>query len=117
MKSPVVFCTKSNVHLERNSSRETILREWLRLVTVYSTLKFSKCSDVLPALSGLARHFSDLTPLGVYAAGVWSCDLARSFVWEKTLQTYYDRDADSILPHRMIRACHRGRGRPLFQAF
>jgi hypothetical protein len=95
MKSPVVFCTKSNVHLERNSSRETILREWLRLVTVYSTLKLSKRSDVLPALSGLARHFSDLTPLGVYAAGIWSCDLARSLVWEKTLQTYDDRDAYS----------------------
>jgi hypothetical protein len=82
----IVFCTKSNVHLDKNSTRDTVLREWLRLVTVYSTLKLSKRSDVLPALSGLARHFSELKPLGVYADGIWSCDLTRSLVWEKKRQ-------------------------------
>jgi hypothetical protein len=57
----------------------------------YSTLELSKRSDVLPALSGLARRFSELTPLGMYAAGIWSCDLARPLVWEKILQELFPR--------------------------
>jgi hypothetical protein len=91
IKSPAVFCTKSNVHLDTNSKRETVPRECLRHVMAHSTLKHSKRSAMLPALSGLARHFSELTPLGMYAAGIWSCDLARSLVWEKILQEPFPR--------------------------
>ncbi|PVH77342.1 HET-domain-containing protein, partial [Cadophora sp. DSE1049] len=54
---------------------------WLRIISFYSRLRLTRYSDTLPALSGLAAHFSQFID-GQYLGGIWSGDLARSLLWE-----------------------------------
>ncbi|OIW32576.1 HET-domain-containing protein [Coniochaeta ligniaria NRRL 30616] len=62
--------------------------EWLGLVETASSRKdgFTNPTDILPALSGLARVFREA--LGVperdYVAGLWKSDLFRSLIWHNT---------------------------------
>lgn len=61
---------------------------WTRIVTAYSARKLTVESDRLPAISGLARHFS----LGrTYLAGLWAYDLPWYLCWAVTRRTVYSR--------------------------
>lgn len=54
---------------------------WFELVTLYSRLKLTNESDRLPALSGLAKGFADLSR-GAYLGGIWEGDLPRALLWQ-----------------------------------
>jgi hypothetical protein len=47
----------------------------------YSMRTMTKMSDRSPALSGLARKFTDITG-DLYLAGMWKNDLARELLWK-----------------------------------
>ena len=76
-------------------SKEELYASWATLVCRYSRFEdhsFTKATDLLPALSGLAseyhRHIQD-----VYYAGLWGEDLFRGVMW------YCDADSEA-LPER-----------------
>lgn len=54
--------------------------EWLYLVNSYTRRLLSKYSDTLPALSGLAKHFSQHINAD-YVAGFWSDRLLQGLRW------------------------------------
>ncbi|KAI1398963.1 HET-domain-containing protein [Hypoxylon fuscum] len=58
--------TKGIPHM---SSEENLraAAEWLRLVKLYTRRNLTKQSDILPAISGVARIFAKFTPGGYYA--------------------------------------------------
>ncbi|KAH8597605.1 hypothetical protein B0O99DRAFT_592754 [Bisporella sp. PMI_857] len=53
--------------------------KWHRNVERYSTLKLTKPSDYLPALSGLAQLTS--SSLKLYAAGLWTDTISADLLW------------------------------------
>ena len=53
---------------------------WLRNISVYSQLKLTKASDCLPALSGLAAHFSQLMH-GQNLYWLWTKGFSLSLLW------------------------------------
>ncbi|KAI1136507.1 HET-domain-containing protein [Hypoxylon sp. FL0543] len=54
--------------------------EWFRLVKLYSRRCLTKQTDVLPAMSGVARIFSRFTP-GAYCAGLFESHGIISLLW------------------------------------
>jgi hypothetical protein len=54
---------------------------WFDIISLYSRLKLSNESDRLPALSGLAKRFSDVF-LGSYLGGLWETDLPQALLWQ-----------------------------------
>ncbi|KAL9084537.1 MAG: hypothetical protein Q9165_008040 [Trypethelium subeluteriae] len=55
---------------------------WRDIVNRYSSRQLSKDDDVLPALSGLADEFNQVTG-DHYFAGIWKDDLIRSLTWSR----------------------------------
>ena len=58
------------------------MSNWLHIVSVYSALNITRRSDIIPALAGLASHFSTFMK-GKYLAGLWTDDIPRSLLWRK----------------------------------
>jgi hypothetical protein len=55
---------------------------WKDVIEHYTSLKITKESDVLVALSGLASEMSSVAgPDDLYAAGMWRSDLPMSLMW------------------------------------
>lgn len=53
---------------------------WFEIVFEYSRRNFTKDTDILPALGGIARAFSDITK-DKYCAGMWETELIQSLCW------------------------------------
>jgi hypothetical protein len=53
---------------------------WIDIVKSYADLKMTQLTDMLPALSGIARYIEYLQP-GQYIAGVWEKDIALQLSW------------------------------------
>jgi hypothetical protein len=73
---------KARIQPSENRTVEEALSNWLRIVSVYSELNLTRRSDILPALAGLASHFSTFMK-GKYLAGLWTDDIPRSLLWRK----------------------------------
>ncbi|ETS82697.1 hypothetical protein PFICI_04573 [Pestalotiopsis fici W106-1] len=58
----------------------TRLQHWLGVLSQYSTLSITKGSDVLPALSGLAKFWRS-PETGEYLAGFWEKNIIESIGW------------------------------------
>lgn len=71
-------------YLDKDSTR---LEHWLGILTQYSRLAITKSSDVLPALSGLAKFWQS-PETGKYLAGFWENNIIESILWER----WHDRD-------------------------
>jgi len=54
---------------------------WCRIISVFSKMRLTNYDDTLPALAGLATHFSQFTK-GSYLAGMWSDELPRLLLWD-----------------------------------
>lgn len=54
--------------------------QWLEILHEFGQRKLTFSQDALPAMSGLAKHFS-LCHNDVYLAGIWSHDLPRGLAW------------------------------------
>ncbi|KXJ89915.1 heterokaryon incompatibility protein-domain-containing protein, partial [Microdochium bolleyi] len=83
-----IIATPFVATLEDAASREPLQldnplnREWMDLVTGYSSRYLSDVSDRLPALSGLASFYQRLLREDDrYLAGTWSNDLHRQLFW------------------------------------
>ncbi|KAH8819834.1 heterokaryon incompatibility protein-domain-containing protein [Xylogone sp. PMI_703] len=53
---------------------------WFEIVFDYSRRNFTKDTDILPALGGVARAFADITK-DSYCAGMWESELIQSLCW------------------------------------
>lgn len=73
---------KNKVQSNPETGLQEIANNWLDVVSAYTTLHRTKESDLLPALLGLASHFSTRMKRG-YLAGHWAIDLTRSLIWRR----------------------------------
>ena len=75
-----------------------VLSVWWSCVEQYSSRKLSVQSDMLPAISGLARKFPEEV-LGEYYAGTWCKDLPLGLLWytEPSLGTH-SRPSQYVAP-------------------
>ncbi|KAI0914089.1 heterokaryon incompatibility protein-domain-containing protein [Ustulina deusta] len=76
--------------------KEELYASWALLVCSYSRFEdhsFTKATDILPALSGLASKYYEYTR-DPYHAGLWEGDLFRGLMW------YWDGDSET-LPERL----------------
>lgn len=69
---------------------------WLNLLHRYSTLALSYESDLLPALSGLAKLWES-RGAGVYLAGFWQENILDSMMWETGVE-YFHRSREYRAP-------------------
>jgi hypothetical protein len=53
---------------------------WFEIIFEYSRRNYTKDTDILPALGGVARAFADLTKDN-YCAGMWESELLQSICW------------------------------------
>lgn len=88
---------KDGVVLKRRRAEQV---KWTQFVSAYSSLNLTFGTDHLPAISGLARDFSDRrveNPPGTYLAGHWSNTLHEELVWfvGEPLLSFRDRRARS----------------------
>lgn len=61
---------------------------WFEIVIEYSRRNYTKDTDILPALGGVARAFSDITK-DRYCAGMWESELLQSLCWwRQTVQLH-----------------------------
>lgn len=56
---------------------------WANVLENYTTRKLTYQSDLLPALSGLARRLQE-AGMGTYLAGLWWIDIYRQLTWSST---------------------------------
>ncbi|KAK3714711.1 hypothetical protein LTR37_007691 [Vermiconidia calcicola] len=70
---------------------------WHRLVQSYSQLKLSRATDILPALSGLARLHS-VARRGRYVAGLWQDSLIKDLIWETSHDVATERPREYCGP-------------------
>ena len=61
----------------------TYYDQWREIVQWYTSRSLTKKSDVLPALSGLAEEFHQITGKDKYIAGMWEGDLINSLSWSR----------------------------------
>ena len=59
---------------------------WRSMVSAYMVLSLTKLSDILPAISGLARVISELTH-DQYLAGIWKGSFAIDLLWRNNSST------------------------------
>ncbi|KAI1472184.1 HET-domain-containing protein [Daldinia caldariorum] len=55
---------------------------WLKIIENYSSRQLSQATDVLTALSGLAREFHQATG-DMYVAGLWKRDIIQGLTWSR----------------------------------
>ena len=55
---------------------------WFDVVTEYTSRRLTVATDILPALSGLARAFQNLLA-DQYCAGLWANDMLRGLMWRR----------------------------------
>ncbi|KAH7068151.1 heterokaryon incompatibility protein-domain-containing protein [Paraphoma chrysanthemicola] len=60
--------------------REASLLRWYNIVEEYTTRNLTYQSDKLPALSGIAKRFQDLTGYE-YLAGIWKINILPGLLW------------------------------------
>ena len=58
--------------------------EWHSIVAVYTRRNLTKVSDKLPAISGVASVFQQMTRAN-YLAGIWDVDIHRGLLWQLPL--------------------------------
>lgn len=63
------------------SGRFELFSLWSRIVNAYAIKVLTNGSDVLPALSGLAKQFQK-SGAGTYLAGLWEADFPLCLLWE-----------------------------------
>lgn len=79
-------------------SAYTLEDRWLDGVELYSRLRITKCTDKLPALSGLANRFA-IQLQSNYLAGIWQCDLPRSLCWRVVGEQEDGLDTDTQMKY------------------
>ncbi|CAI9627807.1 unnamed protein product [Alternaria burnsii] len=62
---------------------EPMERQWNSVLSNYNKRQLTNASDKLPALSGLARTYQDITG-DTYLAGHWRSTLLQSLIWQAT---------------------------------
>ncbi|KAH7092099.1 heterokaryon incompatibility protein-domain-containing protein [Paraphoma chrysanthemicola] len=63
--------------------QEASLLRWYNIVEEYTTRNLTYQSDKLPALSGIAKKFQDLTGYE-YLAGIWKINILSGILWRVT---------------------------------
>ncbi|TDZ35221.1 hypothetical protein CTRI78_v011523 [Colletotrichum trifolii] len=69
---------------------------WHRVVGEYTCLNLTKTSDMLPALSGLARETAELTG-DAYLVGLWKGNLEQELLWRVVSVADWRHRRDAIL--------------------
>jgi hypothetical protein len=71
---------------------------WYAIVGEYTTRSLTVATDVLPALSGLARAFQNLL-CDRYSAGLWANDILRGLTWTRLVRL--GSEVTSKLPQQL----------------
>ena len=72
--------TQNRVDIKQERCTTNELDLWFWLVETYSTRKFTRETDILPSLSGIASCMTSLRE-GDYLAGMWSKDVLMALTW------------------------------------
>jgi hypothetical protein len=72
---------------------ETSVFRWYTMVYHYTERELSFQSDKLPAISGLAEAFEEVTELKGYVAGLWESDLVEGLLWSVRRTFEFSDDA------------------------
>ncbi|KAH7319037.1 heterokaryon incompatibility protein-domain-containing protein [Rhexocercosporidium sp. MPI-PUGE-AT-0058] len=83
---------KDRIQPRNNLTANEAGANWLEIISAYSELKLTKQRDIIPALGGLAAHFSQFMA-GKYIGGLWSDDFPRSLLWQSRAPTEPTYDA------------------------
>lgn len=79
-------------------SHSHTFRLWYDLVEDYTQRRFTKISDRLVAISGLAKIYGEMIRNATYVAGLWKEDLIRGLLWHVDGATLIPKcAADNIL--------------------
>jgi hypothetical protein len=62
-----------------DKDKQAIFTEWHSIVIVYSRRSLTKSSDKLPAISGIAAIYQEMTGAS-YLAGIWDTDIHRGLL-------------------------------------
>jgi hypothetical protein len=78
-----------SIHDPVSHRRETLFPRWYELIESYTYRKFTKASDNLPAIRGLAEAFTrclghDVEFANEYLLGLWRSDIARGLAWHRS---------------------------------
>jgi hypothetical protein len=65
----------------RSSTQMELFSLWSRILSAYAVKALTNGSDVLPALSGMAKQFQKANA-GIYLAGLWGADFPLCLLWE-----------------------------------
>lgn len=66
---------------QAESIEENRMAHWYRLLDEYGRRKLTYRTDLLPAFSGVAKHFMDMTN-DTYIAGIWQQDFHAGLLWQ-----------------------------------
>ena len=69
--------------------------QWLEIVREYTARSLTVTTDVLPALSGLARKFRKLLA-DEYCAGLWAGDILRGLMWTRPAPGFDDAQEPGV---------------------
>ncbi|KAK2771759.1 heterokaryon incompatibility protein [Colletotrichum kahawae] len=72
--------TTSSSALRTENGKIDPYERWHRVVGEYTCLNLTKTSDMLPALSGLAREMAEITK-DTFLAGLWANNLEQDLMW------------------------------------
>ena len=86
----VLRASKGTSQTEPGASLET-WKAYNSVIEDYADKSLTKCTDKLPALSGLAKLISP--SLGRYHAGIWEFNLVHGLLWESNWRRMDERNA------------------------
>jgi hypothetical protein len=90
-------CTSRLPTKKADDAEAVLWREWHLLVEEFSSRELTYPEDKLSALSGLAKHFSDMTT-SVYAAGMWKDHLLFDISWQRQSRRPLQLPVEDIAP-------------------
>ncbi|KAK1825951.1 heterokaryon incompatibility protein-domain-containing protein [Podospora conica] len=73
-------------------------REWREIVEEYSQRNFTRITDRLPALAGIATVYAAATTPGRYICGLWESDLPGNLFWHPKTGTPVSARPEGTMP-------------------
>ncbi|RGP62943.1 heterokaryon incompatibility protein het [Fusarium sporotrichioides] len=82
--------------MEGIDSLERGLSTWYSMIAGYSARNLTVQQDKFPAISALARTFSERFPCQKYLAGLWESDIHMGLLWTCCVVTEFDKYQDLV---------------------
>ncbi|CAI0644521.1 unnamed protein product [Colletotrichum noveboracense] len=93
--------TTSSSALHTENGKIDPYERWHRVVGEYTCLNLTKTSDMLPALSGLAREMAEITK-DTFLAGLWRNNLEQDLMWHVSTVANWREQRETILGRKWV---------------